>query len=128
MGSVCDGVVKLGVLRGAEFAQGLALQLKPVCVVDEAVEHRVGNGGIADVSMPIVDWQLAGDDGGSAAVPTVDDFQQIASLLGGERCQSPVIENEHLHARQALEHAGIASITACEAKSFEHAWHALIEH
>ena len=59
MGSVCDGLVKLGVLRGTEFAQGLALQLKPVRVMDEAVEHRVGNGGIADVSMPVVDWQLA---------------------------------------------------------------------
>jgi hypothetical protein len=59
MGSVCDGLVKFGVLRGAEFAQGLALQLKPVSVVNEAVEHRVGNGGIADVSMPVVDWQLA---------------------------------------------------------------------
>src|SRR5262252_6152473 len=125
MGSVCDGLVKLDVLGGAEFAQGLALQLKPVRAVDEAVEHRVGNGGIADVSMPVVDWQLAGDDGGSAAVPIVDDFQQIASLLCGERCQSPVIENEHLHARQALEHAGIASVTTSEAEPFEHAWHAL---
>jgi hypothetical protein len=48
MGSVCDGPVKLGVLRGAEFAQGLALQLKPVRVMDEAVEPRVSNGGIAE--------------------------------------------------------------------------------
>ena len=48
MGSVCDGLVKLGVLRGAEFAQGFAPELKPVCAVDEAVEHRVGNGGIAE--------------------------------------------------------------------------------
>ena len=48
MGSVCDGLVKLGVLRGAEFAQGLALQLKPVCVVDEAVEHRVADCVVAE--------------------------------------------------------------------------------
>src|SRR5689334_21805215 len=103
MGSVCNGLVKLGVLCSADFAQGLALQLEPVSAVNEAVEHRVGNGGIADVGVPVVDWQLAGDDGGSAAVPIVDDFQQIASLLGGEWCQSPVIEDEDLHACQALE-------------------------
>ena len=61
MGSVCDGVVKLGVLRGAEFAQGLALQLKPVCVVDEAVEHGVGNGGITEhfwMPQPLTDESL----------------------------------------------------------------------
>jgi hypothetical protein len=40
MGSVCDGLVKLGVLRGADFVQGLALQLKPVGVMDEAVEDE----------------------------------------------------------------------------------------
>jgi hypothetical protein len=52
MGSVCDSLVKPGVLRGAEFAQGLALQLKPC----------------------------------------------------------------------------ISSVAACEAKSLEHTWHALMEH
>ena len=53
MGSVCDGLVKRGVLCGADFAQGLTLQLKPVCVMHEAVEHRVGNGGVAEpLGMP----------------------------------------------------------------------------
>jgi hypothetical protein len=128
MGSVCDGLVKLGVLRGAKLAQGLALQLQPVCAVDEAIEYGVGNGGIADVSVPIVDRQLGGDDGRSTAVSIIGDLQQIAPLLCGERCQSPVIEDQNLDARQALEQAGIASITSRQAKPFEHAWHALIEH
>jgi hypothetical protein len=88
-GSVCDGLVRLGILCGAEFAQGFALQLKPVCAVEEAVEHCISNGGVADVSMPVVDWQLAGDHGRSAAVPIVDDFEQIAWLLGDERVSVP---------------------------------------
>ena len=48
MESVCGGFVKLSVLRGAQFAQGLALQLQPVCAVDKAVEHGIGNGGITE--------------------------------------------------------------------------------
>ena len=75
MGSVCDGLVKLDVLGGAEFAQGLALQFEPMSAVHQTVEHGIGDCGIADVSVPVVDRQLAGDDGGSAAVTIVDDFQ-----------------------------------------------------
>ena len=50
--------------------------------VHQTVEHGIGDCGIADVSVPAVDRQLAGDDGGSAAVTIVDDFQQVAPLLG----------------------------------------------
>jgi hypothetical protein len=60
-------------------------------------------------------------------VPIVDDFQKIASLLGGERCQSPIVEDEYLHTCQALEHAGIAPVTTCEAERFQHTRYALIE-
>jgi len=56
--------------------------------VDEAVEHGIGDGGITDVSVPIVHWQLAGDDGGRAAMTIIDDLQQVASLLCGKRGQS----------------------------------------
>src|ERR1700761_576852 len=80
------------------------------------------------MSMPIVDRQLAGDDGGSATMAVVDDFQQIASLLRGERSQAPIVENEHVDAGEALEHAGIASIAACQTEAFQHARDTLIEH
>src|SRR6201995_5177797 len=96
--------------------------------VNDAVEDGVTESRIADVSVPFVHRELAGDDGGSAAVAIVDDLQQIASLFSGERCQSPVIEDEDLHAGQALEHAGIATVTPGETKPFQHARHALIEH
>ena len=62
------------------------------------------------MGVPVVDWQLAGDDGGSAPVTIVNDFQEVAPLLGIERRQSPVIEDQYLNPRQALEHAGISSV------------------
>jgi len=53
MGSGRGIPVKLGVLRGAQFALGLALQLQPVRAVDQPVEHGVRDGRIAEhVEMP----------------------------------------------------------------------------
>jgi hypothetical protein len=96
--------------------------------MDQPVEHGIGDGGIADVRMPVVDRQLAGDDGGGAAMAVVDDLQQVASLLCGERGQTTIIEDQDLYAGEALEHAGIAPIAACQAEAFQHARDPLIEH
>ena len=70
-----------------------------MCVVDETVENGVGDGGIGDDLMPVIDRDLAGDDGRSALMPVVDDLEQIATLVGGERSQSPVVEDEELDPR-----------------------------
>ena len=34
-------------------------------VVDEPVEHRIGDGGIANVLVPGLQRELTGDDGGA---------------------------------------------------------------
>ena len=64
--------------------------------MDKPVEDCVCDGGIADGLMPLVDGQLACDDGGCLPVPILEDFQQIASFLGVQDGQAPIVENEHL--------------------------------
>ncbi len=44
----------------------MAAQLDAVGVVDEPVHDGVGDGGVAQRLMPLLDWQLAGDDGRAA--------------------------------------------------------------
>ncbi len=68
-------------------------------VVDEAIEDGVGDGGIGDDLVPVLDWHLAGDDGRSALVGIVDDFEEIATLLAGERGEAPVVEDEEIDSR-----------------------------
>ena len=69
-------------------------------VVDEAVEEGIDDGGIGDDLVPVLDRHLAGDDGGSALVAIVDDFEEIATLLAGERGEPPVvIEDEQVDPR-----------------------------
>ena len=70
-------------------------------VVDEAVEDGVGEGRIADDLVPVLDRHLAGDDGGGAPVAVVDDLEQVAALLAGERREAPIVEDEQLDAGDA---------------------------
>lgn len=43
--------------------------------VDEAVEDGIGDGGIVEPSVPVLDGQLAGDEGRFAGAAVVDDFE-----------------------------------------------------
>jgi hypothetical protein len=96
--------------------------------VHEAVEDGIGDGGIDDHLVPVIDRELTGHDGRAAAVAIVDDFEQVAALLRGQRRQPPVVEDQKLDTGEALEEACIASIAACQRKRVEQAWDAMVEH
>src|SRR5271163_2500580 len=76
----------------------------------------------------MIDGELTGHDGRAAAVTIVDDFEQVAALLRGQRRQPPVVEDQKLDTGEALEQACIASIAARQRKCVEQAWHAIVEH
>ena len=68
--------------------------------MNDAVEDRVGKGGNADQIMPAVHGNLAGDDERAFVVAILDDFEQIARLIGRERFGSPVVQDEQFDARE----------------------------
>ena len=94
--------------------------------MDEAIEDGVGDGGIGDDLVPVVDRHLAGDDGRPALMAVIDDFEEITPLLGGEWREPPIVEDEELDPRQRLEEPSIASVAAGERKSFEQPWQAMV--
>ncbi len=96
-------------------------------VVDEAVEDGVGDGGIRDDLVPMVDRNLTGDDGRTALMAVIDDLEEIATLLAGEWGETPVVEDEEVDPRQRLEKAGIAAVAAGERESFEQPRQAMVE-
>jgi hypothetical protein len=77
--------VKIGALSG-DLAHAVPLEGEAMGVVDETVEDGVGDGGIDDL-MPVLDRYLAGDDGRSALVAIVDDLEEVATSLAGQRSQ-----------------------------------------
>src|SRR5262245_28245993 len=76
----------------------------------------------------MVDGELAGHDCRAAAVAIVDGFEQVATLLRGQRCEPPIVEDQKLDTREALEEAHIPSIAACQRKCVEQAWYTMVEH
>src|SRR5712691_7919089 len=91
-------------------AQAVAGEVDPVGVVDEAVENGVGVGGIADQRMPLVDRQLAGDEGGAAAVSVLEDLQEVVAGTGVERGEAPIVEDEQIDAAERARQARVAAV------------------
>jgi hypothetical protein len=75
-------------------------------VVNDAVEDGVGERGNPDQVMPAVHGNLAGDDERAFVVAILDDFEQIARLVGREGFGSPIIEDEQFDARQRAQKPG----------------------
>lgn len=71
--------------------EALSFEFDAVGIVDEAIEDRVGDGGVSDDFVPAIDGQLAGDDNRTGFVSILDDFEQITALVGVERFWSPVV-------------------------------------
>ena len=91
--------------------------------VDEAVEDGVGDGGIVEPGMPVVDGQLAGDDGGFAGA-VVDDFQEVVARGLVERGHGPVVEDEHVDACELRQGAAEAAVGVGDAQHFGEARYA----
>ncbi len=59
--------------------------------VNDAIQNRVAQGGIADNFVPMFDGDLAGDDGRGATVAIIKDLQKVAPFGRIENRQTPII-------------------------------------
>ena len=82
--------------------------------MDQAVEDGIGQRRIADGGMPVRYRQLAGDEGRAAAMPVIDDFQQITPAFVGQRRQPPVIDDQDVGSRHLGQGLGITAIVPAE--------------
>lgn len=60
-------------------------------------------------------------------MPILDNLKDVATLLGGKRGEAPIVQDQQLDARQALEQPGMTAVTACECEGIEQPWHAMVE-
>ena len=45
--------------------------------MDEPVEDGVGEGGVAEQVVPLLDGKLAGDQGGTGGVSVLEDLEEV---------------------------------------------------
>lgn len=64
------------------------------------VQDGVGDGGVADPRMPVLDRQLAGDDGGLVAGTVIDDLKQIGARHAVDGAHAPIVQHEHVSLRE----------------------------
>jgi hypothetical protein len=81
--------------------------------VDDSVEDRIGDRGVCDPVMPVLDGELSGEEGGSFLVSVVEDFKKISSGRGIQGRQSPIVENQHVDTRKRAEASSVGSVGSC---------------
>ena len=85
----------------------------------EAVEDGVTEGGIADDVVPVLDGELAGDEGRATAVAVIEDLEEISALGVVEGHHAEVVESEELGTQQAVEKLGIGTVCLGESEVVE---------
>ena len=118
----------IGGLTRGPATHGLALHLEAVGVVYQAIQNRVGVGGIANLVMPAIQRDLRGDDGRTTAVAVVDDFHQVAPLFGSQLDHRPVIKDQQARASQGFEHTRLAAVQPRHRQLVEQPGGPLVEH
>src|SRR5262249_16258174 len=100
---------------------------KAVGIVHEAVQDCVPKGGIPYGFMPGLHGDLGGDDGGCAAMPVIENLEQVAAFGGGKHGQPPVVQNQELGATKRLQPSAGATGAAGDAQRFEQTRDAMVE-
>lgn len=99
---------------GPAFSHAVAGQFDAVGVVHEAIEDGVGDGGIADDFIPVVDRDLAGDDDRAPLVAVFDDLEEVAALIVVELFRSPIVEDEQVGSGEGLQRPGVSAVASCQ--------------
>ncbi len=90
-------------------------------VVEDAVEDGVGDRLIGEVLVPLLGRQLAGHDRRSLAVAVLEDLEQVTAFLVAGRAEAPVVDHEHVDARELDEQTDVTAVGARESKLVEKA-------
>jgi len=92
--------------------QAVALEFDAMGVVNDAVQYRIAERGIGNDVVPLRHGDLACDQKRSSVVAVVDDLEEIAPLLAGERLWSPIVDDEEIGTLQRCHQARQAAFTA----------------
>ena len=80
-------------------------------VVNDAVQYGIAKGRIGDDVVPLRHGDLACDQERSFVIAVIDDLEEIAPLLGGERLWSPIVNDDEIGTLQRGHQARQATFT-----------------
>ena len=53
-----------------------------MCIMDEPLYYGIGKGSVLDDLVPVIEGQLASDQGGPAPVPVIQESRRSVSVSG----------------------------------------------
>lgn len=92
----------------------------------DAVQNGIGDGGVANPCMPVLNRQLACDDGCFVTGPVVDDLQQIRARHAINRPHTPIVEDQYVRFCKLNQPLAKAAAAVPDAQFFLQAGYALI--
>src|SRR5262245_32182678 len=92
-----------------------------MAVVQEPVANGVGQRGLADEIVPLGRRMLARDDRRAAAIAILENLEQVAALLILRWGEAPVVEEEHVEARELAEEPAVGAVGPGQAQVVEQA-------
>lgn len=95
--------------------------------IENTVEDRLGQGGVGHGVVPVVNRELAGDQGRAELSAVLDDLQQITALLDRGGGEQEVIEHEQGDPLQLPQATGVATVGPADGKVLEEAGDAEVE-
>jgi|GEM_PF-2979087 len=65
-------------------------------IIDQPVKDGIGDGGIADLFMPVLHGELTGDHGGGMAVSFFKDLQEVSSFGVGHGSKAEIVNHQDM--------------------------------
>ena len=119
--------VGLLIVCAGAFAHRFSLEMDLVGVVQEPVEDRVGERGIADVVVPEFERELAGDESGATADAVVEQFEQVVAFARTEGSDGEVVDHHEIDLGDGGETFAEAAVGVTQAELLEQPRGAQIE-
>ena len=80
--------------------------------LEQTIEESVGHGRFSEGGVPHGDGELAGDDRGAPLHSVFDDFEHVGGLIGTERTDQKIVDEQHVDAGPVGEEVGEAAFGA----------------
>ena len=80
-------------------------------VVNQPVEDSIGDGGIADLFMPVLHGELTGDDSGGMAVSFLNDLQEVSSFGIGHGSKAEIVNHQDMGLGEFVDGLAVASVS-----------------
>ena len=102
-----------------QLSHRISFEVDCVCIVDEAIEDRIGDGCLFDVIVPSVDGQLSYYHCGRESVSVFHDFQEITSFGCAHGSEAEIVDDEDLGLRELFHDAWVRAIGPRDAEILE---------